>query len=227
MARKFAQLHCDIWEDPDFLALSSEARFTFMACFAQKIVNYCGVLVYSPARMARATGYKVPVVTRALAELHRAGFVVVDEETGEILVRSFIVNNGVCNQPQLRKAMERCWGDILSADLKAAVLAGLPDTYKGTLRPACPQPDVGVDGRPSRDPGLRVNVVATDSDVIGNPSASDSLPVDEGFDGQSPGGWMAAKEARANLRPVPTTDEPMASGMGAGQADTHDQAVTL
>jgi hypothetical protein len=196
MARKFAQLHCDIWEDREFLALSPEARFVFVACFAQKIVNYCGVLVYSPARMARATGYKPAQVTRAITELDKARFVLHDDETGEILVRSFVVNNNVCAQPQLRKAMERCFDEVLSDRLRAEIVAGLPATYKGSLRAACEQPAED----PAPRPRITGSVVATDSYVIGNPDGSDSLPVDGGFEGQTPGGWIAAKTARAQLR---------------------------
>lgn len=224
MARKFAQLHCDIWEDRDFLALSPEARFTFVACFAQKIVNYCGVLVYSPARMARATGYKPVQVNKAIAELDAAGFVLHDDETGEILVRSFVVNNNVCAQPQLRKAMERCFGEILSDRLRRAVVDGLPSTYTGTLRAAFGQPADHPDGEAAPRPRITGPVVATTSDVIGNPDHPDTLPVDK-FDGQTPGGWMAAKEARAALKPVPgeRTD---ADRTEAGFIDAGFPAVT-
>jgi len=41
--------------------------------------------------------------------------------------------------------------------------------------------------------------VATDPYVIGNPDDPDSLPVDN-FDGQTPGGWIAAKAAREALK---------------------------
>lgn len=206
MARKFAQLHCGIWEDPDFLALTAEARFTFVACFAQKIVNYCGVLVYSPARMARSTGFKPTQVNRALSELHDAGFIFHDADTGEILVRSYVANNGVLNQPQLRKAMERCFGDILSEEIKAKVLAALPDTYKGTLRPACEQPAEQGEDEGAARPRITGSVVATTPDVIGNPAIPGSPP----YEGPTAAGKAAARDARRSLRSVPESPDPLA-----------------
>lgn len=229
MARKFAQLHCDIWEDRDFLALTPEARFVFVACFAQKIVNYCGVLVYSPARMARVTGYKPGQVSRSVAELEQAGFVVHDEDTGEILVRSFIANNNICAQPQLRKAMERCFDEILSERLRAAVVAGLPATYTGSLRAACEQPAGEGEREGAADPAPRPritgSVVATDSSVTGNPGQPDSLT--EASRPPAAEALSRIAEVRSALTPVPDNGTHAGETEAAhGVAGTHAVAVS-
>lgn len=190
MARRFAQIHTDIWEDPDFLALSSDARWVYVAAFSQKITEFCGVLVYSPARMAHVTGLPLRKVEAAVAELHAAGFVVLDAATGEVWVRAFIKANNVLSQSQLRKAMERTWGEVLSQPIRAAITASLPTDYAGpcrkaaaTLPAACPDPA----------PSTRIteSVVIPTRDVTRNPEPDGGL--DDGVPGDHRAGAAAAR----------------------------------
>jgi hypothetical protein len=197
MARRFAQIHTDIWEDPDFLALSSDARWVYVAAFSQKITEFCGVLVYSPARMAHVTGLPVRKVEAAVSELHRGGFVVLDAGTGEVWVRAFIKANNVLSQSQLRKAMERTWGEVLSQSIRVAITASLPTDYVGPCRQAAatlPEGFAEAGTDPASSTRITEVVVTPTRDVTRNPGP------DPGLDGGVPGDHHAgAAAARARL----------------------------
>ncbi len=190
MARKFAQVHVDIWQDPDFLGLSADARWVFVAVFAQKITTYCGVMPYTPSRLAHVTGLPEKRVAAAVVELDRARFLVADLGTGELLVRTYIAHNGVLAQPQLRKAMERGYEDVLSERVRRSIVEALPFDYDGpragrladdiaAWRHPAPHPDGQPADQGAPDPAPRPRVMDRESfpttGVTPNPGSAQSL----------------------------------------------------
>jgi len=93
MARQFAQVQLRIWVDDDWLALTVEAQHLYSLLLSQEDIGPSGLIPLRPRRWARlSSNGTVEKVMSALAELDAASFLVVDEETAEVLVRTFIRN---------------------------------------------------------------------------------------------------------------------------------------
>jgi hypothetical protein len=93
MARTFAQVQLRIWVDDEFTALSVEAQHLYMLLLSQEDIGPSGLIPLRPRRWAKlAANGSVDNVMASLAELDAASFLVVDEETAEVLVRTFIRN---------------------------------------------------------------------------------------------------------------------------------------
>lgn len=109
MAQKFAQIQLRIWVDKDFLALSSDAQRLYFLLLSQEDRGPSGLLSLRARRWAglSADG-TVEKVMAALAELDDASFLVVDTETAEVLVRTFIRNHEIFKHIRmLRTALDQ------------------------------------------------------------------------------------------------------------------------
>jgi len=93
MARNFAQVQLRIWVDDEWTALSVEAQHLYMLLLSQEDIGPSGLIPLRPRRWAKlARNASVDNVMASLAELDAGSFLVVDEETSEVLVRTFIRN---------------------------------------------------------------------------------------------------------------------------------------
>lgn len=93
MARVFAQFQLRIWIDTEWTELSIEAQHLYKLLISQEDIGPSGLIPLRPRRWAKLSkNGSVEKVMAALTELDDAAFVVVDEETAEVLVRTFIRN---------------------------------------------------------------------------------------------------------------------------------------
>ena len=91
MARNFAQFQLRIWVNGEWLALTIEAQHLYKLLISQEDIGPSGLIPLRPRRWAKLSANgSVEKVMAALTELDDASFVVVDEETAEVLVRTFI-----------------------------------------------------------------------------------------------------------------------------------------
>jgi hypothetical protein len=103
MARTEARAKTAIWTDPEFTAMSAAAQRVYWLLFSQPTISLCGVVAYTPKRWAAmASNTTVADIDTALAELEAHRYVVVDVDTEEVLVRSFLRNDGVWRTPKTR-----------------------------------------------------------------------------------------------------------------------------
>lgn len=141
MARSYAPIFTSIWSDPDFTSRTAEAQRGYLLAVSQSNISYAGVISFTARRWARmASNTTVADIEKIVQELEHSRFIVVDEDSEEILVRSFVRHNGVLAQPQLKKAMDKAYGEILSAKLRCAFLAELPDADRNRLLAAFGHP---------------------------------------------------------------------------------------
>ncbi len=105
MARSEARVSVDIWNDPDFRALPWGAQWCYMFLLSQQDLAHTGVLALRIRRWAQsADDMPLGAVKFALDALERARFIVIDYDTEELLVRSFIRRDKVFKQPQVFRA---------------------------------------------------------------------------------------------------------------------------
>lgn len=123
MAREHARIQTAIWIDDDFLDLTREAQHLYFVMTTQMTLNFCGVTTWHAGRISQlATGWTVLEVEEAANELSSRLYLVIDDTTGEVLVRSFIRNDGLLSSPNITKAMLRSFSEIGSRTLRGVVV---------------------------------------------------------------------------------------------------------
>src|SRR5690625_970190 len=94
MARNFAKLYVGIWADERFKALTAQAQRLYIYVFGHQRLDNAGTLVWQPQVAARAAADLTPdIIEDALCELRQHRYLVLDEETGLLAVRSYVRND--------------------------------------------------------------------------------------------------------------------------------------
>lgn len=130
MARTEARIKCAIWKDDDYRSLTLEAQWLYTAILSQQDLTLCGVLTWTPKRFAKlASNASAAAAKKALDHLRSKRYVVVDEETDELWVRTFAKNDGVVDSPNLILAMSHDFGAIHSSTIREGLVEGLGEGF--------------------------------------------------------------------------------------------------
>ncbi len=166
MARKYANVLTAIWRDADFRALPGSAQRTYMMLFSQPDITAVGLL---PMTVGRWANYAIDTKPDDLRDdfevLEHARFIVVDTDTEELLVRTFVVWDGGANNPKRQPVIQAAAEMIASTRIREALGGVLdrldlperfrPDWYADSLsgRPsiAYPVADSGVEQAPPEE----------------------------------------------------------------------------
>jgi hypothetical protein len=123
MARGHGRILTSIWEDEDFKALDPAEQRLYLFLISQPNLNHAGLLDLTLRRWARkARGLTVAELEKTIAALEDARFVVMDDDTEELLIRSFVRNDGVWRMPKVMGAMVSGALEISSKRLQRALL---------------------------------------------------------------------------------------------------------
>lgn len=113
--RKYQQLRTDIATDIDFRSLGGNAQLLYHLLLTDPSLSYCGVLDWRPRRIAaRVSDWDVDTVKTAARELEAARYIVIDEDTEETLIRSYLRNAGVLDSKNLGTACARAYHAVSS-----------------------------------------------------------------------------------------------------------------
>lgn len=126
MARSYARITTSIWRDDDFLALSPSQQALYFMLVTQPDITAAGTLALTTRRWAKGSiGWSARLVEQELAALADRGHVVVDEDTEELLVRTFIKWDGGWNNtkriPVIRDAALAIASPILRAQVAVEI----------------------------------------------------------------------------------------------------------
>lgn len=107
--RDHGRILCKIWQDKDFRALPRTAQTLYMQLLSQATVNNAGVLQLQVAKWAKGCDELTEAqVWEDLGVLERRKWVVVDVDSFEVLIRSFMRHDGgLAHKYILRNAL-RC-----------------------------------------------------------------------------------------------------------------------
>ena len=128
MARTEARIFTSIWRDEHFLALPPSAQRLYMFLLSQDDLAYCGVMPLRERRWAsKAAGLTLADIEQDLKALETAGrmFIVTDEGTGELLIRSMMRRDSAWKQPNLLKQARESAEQIESPKIRAVLAAEL------------------------------------------------------------------------------------------------------
>lgn len=131
MAREHARVLATIWNDPDWTRLSESAQRLYILALSQPDVSYAGVLAPRYKRWSTfSANSSVSKVRRAVRELEEAGFVVVDDDTEELWIRTFVKHDGLLNMPNVTRAMVKAFRAIQSERIRKAFVEELVDEFQ-------------------------------------------------------------------------------------------------
>ncbi|MER5312729.1 hypothetical protein ABT034_33710 [Streptomyces sp. NPDC002773] len=245
MARGHGRILTSIWEDADFLTLDEREQRLYLFLISQPNLNHAGLLDLTLRRWSRkARGLTSAELEKLLQSLEGARFIVMDEDTEELLIRSFVRNDGVWRMPKVMGAMVSGALEISSKHLQRALLeemdripldelSGEPTKYRGEDGPSI-RAQVAAHiqalrkafGDLTPDPSGRGSVTPS-----GTPSAT---PSDTPREGGGEGGPKASTRGRAGasrahspaLAPTPTpAPAPKEEGVGASGVEVEPFTV--
>lgn len=122
MARDHARVRVSIWDDPDFLALRAAEQHVYLALMSNKGLSRCGVIDYIPSRFEHlAADLTTSRFRAAVKGLRNARFLVLDELTQELLVRSYVRHDGVFDRVNMGKAVGSAFEAVVSHNIRDAV----------------------------------------------------------------------------------------------------------
>jgi hypothetical protein len=122
MARDRANINTGIWTDQDFRDLTIAEQHLYKLLMTHPTLSYAGVVDWRPARIAAMSADATPAGVRQTAEaLQEKRYVFIDEETEEILVRSFLRHDGLLKQPKLSISMVNAFAAVASKRIREVV----------------------------------------------------------------------------------------------------------
>lgn len=137
MARDHARIYVSIWDpEGDFVELTTTQQQIYFALLSSEDLTWCGIHPLLPGRLAAtARDLTKSKVVSALRALAAARFIVIDDETDEILVRTFVRWDGIIKQPNVLKAAVSAWHqtrsrpirDVIVLELGRALAEGFPE----------------------------------------------------------------------------------------------------
>lgn len=149
MTRSHARILCSIWNDDDYLALDIGPQWLYKLICSQGNLNHAGVIGLTVRRWAGlAKNATVSDIKTYMSQLAAGRFIVVDETTEELLVRSLIRRDGIAEQPNILKAALNDAQQVASPVLRAvlaAELRRLPAKREDTARMRYPDPHAVAD----------------------------------------------------------------------------------
>lgn len=123
MARDHARVKTNIWtDDSDFLALKTVEQHAYFMLMSNPGLSYCGVIDYIPSRFDHLAADLTPAkFTKAIAGLRAARFVIIDDRTQELLLRSYVRHDGVLDRVNMGKAVGSAVEAVVSRRIKDAI----------------------------------------------------------------------------------------------------------
>lgn len=134
MARSFARCYVRIWADPAWRALDVDAQHLYLLLISQPSMNMAGVLPLQLRKWASCVaGWDIADTAKALDRLRDDTFVLVDEDTEEVLVRSLVRNDEAYKTPGMLKSILRFAEGTQAPELRRtlAVELGRLDPLEG------------------------------------------------------------------------------------------------
>lgn len=122
MPRTESRTKTATWSDDEFTKLPRLAQHRYWQLYSQSNISLCGVLAYTPGRWTRQSGDDaLEAILDDLQVLSENRYIVVDFDTEEIFVRSFMRNDHVWDNPKTRGAAVALSKAVLSTILQSSI----------------------------------------------------------------------------------------------------------
>lgn len=126
MGRPYAKVYRDIWADGDFTGLPAAVQYLYLFLLSQPNLNAAGVMGLTIRRWATAAGNVKPAdIEHDLTILSDRKYVLTDYDCEELLIRTYIRNDGLWRIPNTLYAVLRDAEAVASPVLRLALAAEL------------------------------------------------------------------------------------------------------
>ena len=204
----YVKLQRSIWTDPDFVALDASAQRLYLLLISQHDITHVGLLPLMPTRWANLAADTPTVdVTLALRVLEDAGFIATDEQTGELLVRTYLVHDGAHKLTNGVKSLVNAHGRVFSPRLR------------NIIRDVLATVDVTV--APTVDPTVTATV-----EVSHKPSTVRNEPAPAPEESVNGGGGLHPKQVAHDAAELLMQHEPNVQKPGAWKAKVADRLLS-
>lgn len=133
MARDYAAIYTSVWADPHWTKLTPELQHTYWLVLSQPRLSPCGVLDWIPSRYRHMAAGLTPATlgqrVEALAATQPRPWLIVDLDTCELLVRSFVKWDSLITGARPAKAIAKDWASIASETIRHAVVCELHERF--------------------------------------------------------------------------------------------------
>ena len=118
-----ARINLDIWGDDDWLDCEPDAQHLYLVLWTSPQLSYCGAGDWNPGRIAsRAKGWTSEAVEIAGAKLSRDLFLIIDTDTDEFLMRSWVKHDGLWRTPNMAVSVANARADLASRTLRGVIV---------------------------------------------------------------------------------------------------------
>lgn len=124
MSREYANIVTAIWGNPDVRELELPEQGLYLQMWTHPELTYAGILDWRPGRLLAPLSKNTTIETigRILPALEARYFVLVDHETEEILLRSYLRHDGLLKNPKTAVSMSKAYAAIGSNQLRAVII---------------------------------------------------------------------------------------------------------
>lgn len=130
MARDRATINTNIWTDQDWRDLPIAEQHLYWMLSTHPDLSYVGVTDWRTARLApMAADATREGIQETAEQLQEKRFVFIDEDTEEILIRSFMRHDGLLKQPKLSISMVNAYGSVSSKPIREVITFELQRLY--------------------------------------------------------------------------------------------------
>lgn len=120
---KYAQIRPAMWLDDEWRRMTRDGQWLYLLVLTHPERSLAGVLDWRPGRIkefsAECSIRDVMIAAQECSDKH---FLVFDQGTEEVLVRSFVRHDGLLKQPRMGVAVANAFGSIGSNKLRAALV---------------------------------------------------------------------------------------------------------
>jgi hypothetical protein len=172
----------DIWSDPDWLALRSTTKLVYLQLISQPDISRVGVLPQVPGRWASMHPdlAKADIVA-ALAELTETRFIIVDDETEEVWIRTYIVHDELYKIPNGIRSLRVAVSEVISPMLRDLIAEQVEPLIAKPKTEAPEETSANPSENPS-DMGSAIPLSLVPSPSTLNPEPSSPEPSDHARD---------------------------------------------
>ncbi|WP_333674503.1 hypothetical protein [Glutamicibacter sp.] len=119
MAREQANIGTSLWGDRDWRELPQSAKYLYLLLLSHPSITYAGVVDWRPARLSMFSPDTTrESISRDAEVLQKARFIFVDEESEEVVIRSYLRHDGILKQPKLSVSMANAYATISSKKIQ-------------------------------------------------------------------------------------------------------------
>lgn len=121
-SNEFGKIFKRAWGDTDFKRLATGEQLLYFKLISQPDISLAGVLTYAPNRWSGQTaGLSVADIERGCQALVAKDYIIVDLDTQEVLVRSYIRNDLGWRSPRTMVGVANAVGRVLSPLLRGVI----------------------------------------------------------------------------------------------------------